>query len=80
MMSEEKSCSSKPDPIEFRTVAVPDNKSIFSKKIGMIQSFAMSLTSRGLNEKKINKIKPHFTEGGRFEKFRSVFEGFEAFL
>jgi Na+-transporting NADH:ubiquinone oxidoreductase subunit B len=30
--------------------------------------------------KKINKIKPHFTEGGRFEKFRSVFEGFEAFL
>ena len=30
--------------------------------------------------KKINKIKPHFTEGGRFEKLRSVFEGFEAFL
>ena len=30
--------------------------------------------------KKIDKIKPHFTEGGRFGKLRSVFEGFEAFL
>jgi Na+-transporting NADH:ubiquinone oxidoreductase subunit B len=30
--------------------------------------------------KKIDKIKPHFTEGGRFEKLRSVFEGFESFL
>jgi Na+-transporting NADH:ubiquinone oxidoreductase subunit B len=30
--------------------------------------------------KKIDKIKPHFTEGGRFSKFRSVFEGFESFL
>jgi Na+-transporting NADH:ubiquinone oxidoreductase subunit B len=30
--------------------------------------------------KKIDKIKPHFTEGGRFAKLRSVFEGFEAFL
>jgi hypothetical protein len=54
-MSENSSCSNKPNPIEFRTVAVPDNKSVISKKIGMIQSFAMSLTSRGLNEKKINK-------------------------
>ena len=30
--------------------------------------------------KKIDKIKPHFTEGGRFAKLRSVFEGFESFL
>jgi Na+-transporting NADH:ubiquinone oxidoreductase subunit B len=30
--------------------------------------------------KKIDKIKPHFTEGGKFEKLRSVFDGFEAFL
>lgn len=30
--------------------------------------------------KKIDKIKPHFEEGGRFSKFRSVFEGFETFL
>jgi Na+-transporting NADH:ubiquinone oxidoreductase subunit B len=30
--------------------------------------------------KKIDKIKPHFTEGGRFSKLRSVFEGFESFL
>jgi Na+-transporting NADH:ubiquinone oxidoreductase subunit B len=30
--------------------------------------------------KKIDKIKPHFTEGGRFEKLHSVFEGFESFL
>ncbi len=30
--------------------------------------------------KKIDKIKPHFTEGGKFGKLRSVFEGFESFL
>ncbi len=30
--------------------------------------------------KRIDKIKPQFSEGGRFEKFRSVFEGFESFL
>jgi Na+-transporting NADH:ubiquinone oxidoreductase subunit B len=30
--------------------------------------------------KKIDKIKPHFIEGGRFAKLRSVFEGFESFL
>lgn len=30
--------------------------------------------------KKIDKIKPHFIEGGRFSKFQSVFEGFESFL
>jgi Na+-transporting NADH:ubiquinone oxidoreductase subunit B len=30
--------------------------------------------------KKIDKIKPHFTEGGRFARLRSVFEGFESFL
>lgn len=30
--------------------------------------------------KKIEKIKPHFTKGGRFEKFQSVFEGFETFI
>ncbi len=30
--------------------------------------------------KRIDKIKPHFIEGGRFSKLRSVFEGFESFL
>jgi len=30
--------------------------------------------------KKIDKIKPQFEEGGRFAKFRSVFEGIESFL
>ena len=30
--------------------------------------------------KKIDKIKPHFEQGGRFAKLRSVFEGFESFL
>ncbi|HLN54887.1 MAG TPA: NADH:ubiquinone reductase (Na(+)-transporting) subunit B [Bacteroidales bacterium] len=30
--------------------------------------------------KKIDKIKPQFTEGGRFGKFRSVFEGLETFI
>lgn len=30
--------------------------------------------------KKIDKIKPHFMEGGRLSKLRSVFEGFESFL
>lgn len=30
--------------------------------------------------KKIEKIKPHFTKGGRFGKFQSVFEGFETFI
>jgi Na+-transporting NADH:ubiquinone oxidoreductase subunit B len=30
--------------------------------------------------KKIDKIKPQFREGGKFAMFRSVFEGFEAFL
>jgi Na+-transporting NADH:ubiquinone oxidoreductase subunit B len=30
--------------------------------------------------KKLDKLKPHFTEGGRFSKLRSVFEGFEAFI
>lgn len=29
---------------------------------------------------KIDNIKIHFTEGGKFEKLRSVFEGFESFL
>ena len=29
---------------------------------------------------KIDKIKPHFSEGGKFAKLRSVFEGFESFL
>ncbi|MBP8959604.1 MAG: NADH:ubiquinone reductase (Na(+)-transporting) subunit B [Bacteroidales bacterium] len=29
---------------------------------------------------KIDSIKIHFTEGGKFEKLRSVFEGFESFL
>jgi Na+-transporting NADH:ubiquinone oxidoreductase subunit B len=30
--------------------------------------------------KKIDEIKPHFTEGGKYSKLRSVFEGFESFL
>ncbi|HUX94319.1 MAG TPA: NADH:ubiquinone reductase (Na(+)-transporting) subunit B [Bacteroidales bacterium] len=30
--------------------------------------------------KKIDKIKPHFMEGGKFSRLRSVFEGFESFL
>lgn len=30
--------------------------------------------------KKIDKIKPDFVEGGKFGKFRSVFEGLESFL
>ncbi len=30
--------------------------------------------------KKIDKIKPHFEEGGKLSKLRSVFEGFEAFM
>ena len=30
--------------------------------------------------RKLDKLKPHFSEGGRFEKLRSVFEGFEAFM
>jgi Na+-transporting NADH:ubiquinone oxidoreductase subunit B len=34
---------------------------------------------RSLREK-LDKIKPYFSEGGRFGKLRSVFEGFEAFL
>lgn len=53
-MSDCPTCSNKPDATQFRTVQVED-KNIISKKIGMIQSFAMSLTSRGLNEKKINR-------------------------
>jgi hypothetical protein len=48
------SCSNNANPTEFRVVEVSD-KNIISKKIGMIQSFAMSLTSRGLNEKRINR-------------------------
>ncbi|MCX6333451.1 MAG: NADH:ubiquinone reductase (Na(+)-transporting) subunit B [Bacteroidia bacterium] len=30
--------------------------------------------------KKLDKLKPHFEEGGRFSKLRSVFEGFESFM
>jgi Na+-transporting NADH:ubiquinone oxidoreductase subunit B len=30
--------------------------------------------------KQIDKIKPHFSEGGRFSKLRSVFDGFESFI
>lgn len=30
--------------------------------------------------KKIDKIKPHFMEGGKLSKLRSVFEGFETFM
>ena len=28
----------------------------------------------------IDKIKPNFEEGGKFQAFRSVFDGFETFL
>jgi Na+-transporting NADH:ubiquinone oxidoreductase subunit B len=30
--------------------------------------------------KQLDKLKPHFSEGGRFQKLRSVFDGFEAFM
>lgn len=30
--------------------------------------------------KKLDKLKPHFSEGGKFAKFRSVFDGFESFI
>lgn len=30
--------------------------------------------------RKIEEIKPHFTKGGKFEKFQSVFEGIETFI
>ncbi|MCU0378780.1 MAG: NADH:ubiquinone reductase (Na(+)-transporting) subunit B [Bacteroidales bacterium] len=30
--------------------------------------------------KQIKKVKPHFEKGGRFEKLRSVFDGFETFI
>lgn len=30
--------------------------------------------------KKLDKLKPHFTKGGRFEKLQSFFEGFESFM
>lgn len=30
--------------------------------------------------KRLDKLKPHFEEGGRFSRLRSVFEGFETFL
>jgi Na+-transporting NADH:ubiquinone oxidoreductase subunit B len=29
---------------------------------------------------KVDKLKPHFSEGGRFARLRSVFEGFESFM
>jgi Na+-transporting NADH:ubiquinone oxidoreductase subunit B len=29
---------------------------------------------------KLDELKPHFSKGGRFEKLRSVFDGFEAFM
>ncbi len=30
--------------------------------------------------KKLDKLKPHFTRGGKLEKLQSVFEGFESFI
>jgi len=30
--------------------------------------------------KELDKLKPHFTKGGRFEKLQSVFEGLESFI
>jgi Na+-transporting NADH:ubiquinone oxidoreductase subunit B len=30
--------------------------------------------------KKLDKLKPHFSKGGRFAKLQSVFDGFEAFM
>jgi len=29
---------------------------------------------------KLDKLKPHFTKGGKYARFRSVFEGFESFM
>jgi len=54
-MSENSSCSNKPNQEFKKETPAQETQNIFSKKIGMIQSFAMSLTSRGLNEKKINR-------------------------
>jgi Na+-transporting NADH:ubiquinone oxidoreductase subunit B len=30
--------------------------------------------------KKLDKLKPHFTKGGKFSRLQSVFEGFETFM
>ena len=40
---------------EFRKEKEAESNKGISKKIGMVQSFAMALASRGLNSKKINK-------------------------
>ena len=40
---------------QFRQVNQEQNKNFFSKKISLVQSFAMSLASRGLNNAKTNK-------------------------
>lgn len=41
--------------IQFRKTEAPNSKSKVMKKIGMVQSFAMALASRGIRGKKINK-------------------------
>jgi len=41
--------------IQFRKVDAPNTKNKVMKKIGMVQSFAMALASRGIKGKKINK-------------------------
>ena len=41
--------------MEFRKEKEAESNKSVSKKIGMVQSFAMALASRGLTNKKINK-------------------------
>tara|TARA_R110000824_G_scaffold189323_2_gene370742 strand:+ start:3735 stop:4265 length:531 start_codon:yes stop_codon:yes gene_type:complete len=40
---------------QFRKVEIDPNKRGIKKKLGMVQSFAVALASRGLNNNKINK-------------------------
>lgn len=62
MAEEKKPCGCKnkaanqENPPAFRVEGNPeDKKNIIQKKLGMVQSFAMALTSRGLENKKVNK-------------------------
>jgi hypothetical protein len=62
MAEEKKPCGCKnkqngvPEAPTFRVEGNPeDGKNIIKKKLGMVQSFAMALTSRGLNNEKVNK-------------------------
>ena len=43
-------------PVEFRKEKNPEEaKTIFSRKLGMVQSFSRAIVSRGLSDQKINK-------------------------